>query len=77
MPRQDPHGVFTGLPIYPHYWYYGVDGSDRNGVISRMRVIPEEQQQQVADEFDRKYLDGGRELSNDFLDDEVDKRREK
>ena len=57
---------------YPKFYYYaGREGSDRDWIMARMAVIPPEKQEEVAREYERRYLvksqQQGRENANRYL----------
>ena len=42
--------------IYPKFYYYnGFFGSDREWILKRMGVIPQNKKQEVADKYERLY----------------------
>ncbi|MBD1583477.1 hypothetical protein [Pseudoalteromonas sp. S16_S37] len=41
--------------IYPKYYHSRAGDSDANWIYARMRVIPADKQQEVADEYERIY----------------------
>ena len=55
----------------PKFYFYRSGESDRDWIERRMRVIPPQHRQAVADEYERIYLTSGRKvarkLANTYL----------
>lgn len=63
-------------PVMPIlYFYRGRGRSDRNWIRPRMAAIPESEQAAVAAEYERLFLQKGRNAANEFLRDTAIKHR--
>lgn len=67
------------LPIYPLRYFYGRWRSDRDFILKRMRAIPAEKQQEIADRYEEIFLSDdpdSRKKANEFLHDVAAKYRD-
>lgn len=55
--------------IYPRFYRYRKNQSDRNWIFSRMSVIKKEKQAEVAEKYERLFLSEGRDAANKWLND--------
>jgi hypothetical protein len=55
--------------LYPKFYYQRGRVSDRDWVLGRMSIIPEDKKQSVCDEYEKLFLSGkgGRKLANTYL----------
>ena len=56
--------------VLPRFYYYRRDKSDRDWIESRMIEIPESKRQEVADEYERRYMTrngGDRKTANTYI----------
>lgn len=70
-PSERARGMPSSSFIMPKFWFQVGKVSDRKGIEARMKVIPKELQQKVANEYDRIFLQvnrhKGRLEANKFL----------
>lgn len=58
------------LPIYPPIYHYSKFSSDRDFILKRMRAIPKDKQQEIADKYGTIFRLGNKESrrkANEFL----------
>ena len=66
--------------IYPLFYHYSNFGSDRDFVLARMAVIPDNLQQEVSDEYDKLFRSKDpdrRKKANEYLHSIASKYRNK
>lgn len=59
-PPKNARGMYTPPFVMPKFWFQAGSESDRDGVEARMKVIPKELQQEVANKYDRIFLQENR-----------------
>lgn len=66
-------------PVMPLFYYYGIYPSHKNWIKARMRLIPEEFQQEVATQYSNLFLKNkgkvGRDAANNYLKGKVEEYR--
>lgn len=68
MARNYPANQYMGI-IYPRFYQYKKNHSDRDWILSRMSVFPQNKQQEISLNYERLYLGDGRKAANTWLND--------